>query len=85
MLDPFSMPVIRVEFRLADGTLLTRDWTMAEAASDPVVAKLKDGAPAWLRNPRKAWDHPQDPITFKGDVKPGFEQEARYIAEGEDG
>jgi hypothetical protein len=73
------MPVVRVEFELADGTLLVREWTMSEARSVPDELK---SPPTWLENPRRSWDHPQDPITMKGRVRPGFEAEARALLEG---
>lgn len=75
MKDPTTVPVLRAEFTMPDGEVLTRDWTMTEAPADPDAAKLREGPPSWLLNPRKAWDHPQDPITFKGNVKPGHEDE----------
>ena len=79
-LDPATMPVLRVEFRLPDGDVIERTWNMAEAATDPLCARLREGVPEWLENPRKAWAHPQDPITFKGNVRPGHEAEAREFA-----
>lgn len=78
-LDPATLPVLRIEFTMPDGSLLTREWTMAQAASDPLVEKLKEIPPTWLENPRRAWDRPQDPITFTGTVKPGHENDARAL------
>lgn len=75
--DPKMMPVLRVKFTLPDGEVLERNWNMEQATTDPAAAKLREAPPSWLENPRKAWDHPQDPITFTGTVKAGHEDEAR--------
>lgn len=76
MRDPRLLPVLRAELTLADGLLLIREWTMEEA--DPAALALKE-PPGWLEEPTRSWDHPQDPITFKGRVRPGFEAEARSL------
>lgn len=60
-----------VQFRLPDGEMLERAWYMGEEMPD--LAHIPD----WLDNPRRSWERPQDPVTFKGDVKPGREAEAR--------
>lgn len=69
-------PVIRAVLTLPDGTELTRDWRMDEAAS---ADWIMDGPPEWLENPSRAWPHPQDPVTFKGTVREGYEDEARRV------
>ena len=73
--DPSTMPVVRVVFTLADGTVLQRDWTMHE----PPPRVLMEGPPEWLGNARRTWDHPQDPVTLTGDVDAGHEAEAREL------
>lgn len=82
MKDPATIPILRAEFTLPDGEVLVREWTMMQAASDPYAMKLKGAPFSWLDNPRRAWDHPQDPVTFKGNVKSGHEDEARQFIEG---
>jgi len=68
--DPFAMPVIRVEWTRADGSLVTREWSLNDGPPKPFPP------PAFIENPRRRWDHPQDPITLLGDIRPGFESEA---------
>jgi hypothetical protein len=67
-------PVLKYALRCADGTVIEREYAWHE---------LPDGGmmepPPWLENPKRTWDHPQDPILFEGDVKPGFEQVAREV------
>lgn len=72
--DPFTMPVVRVEFTLADGTQLVREWTM----SDIPPEELKK-PPDWLENPSQSWEHPQDPVTLRGSVRAGSEDLAREL------
>lgn len=38
--------------------------------------------PGWMREPRKTWAHPQDPITFSFLVAPGREAEAKAWVDG---
>jgi len=74
---PYDRPLVRAEFTLPDGELLTRDWTMRdiEREGHPDLA-TEAGPPEWLENPSKDWPHPQAPITFRGTVKAGHEQDA---------
>lgn len=66
--------VLRVEFTLPNGELLTHDYGWVEAsAKDHLLKKPPD----WLENARKSWDHPQEPVVLRGDIKPGCEEEAR--------
>lgn len=70
-------PTTRVEFRLASGEMVVREWTMFD--QQPEIESI----PSWLDNPRKAWHHPQDPVTFKGDVRAGHEDDcAAFVATG---
>ena len=71
--DPKLIPVLRIEFTLANGEVLTRDWTMNE--THPNLNEV----PSWLTNPQKIWGHPQDPVTFRGNVIIGFEDDARLF------
>lgn len=66
-------PAIRVELTLATGEVLTRDY------HDSGPAWVLDGPPAWLLNPGRVWDRPQDPVTFSGTVEAGHEAEARAV------
>jgi hypothetical protein len=77
MRDPMTIPVIRAEFTLSDGTILERDWVMSDVDAG-VKARLQS-PPDWLENPSRSWVHPQDPVTFKGRVRAGFEAEAREL------
>lgn len=76
MRDPKLMAVVRFEAHLANGEVLAREWTMAEAPSATLNV-----VPDWGQNPRKTWPHPQDPVTLKVDVIPGREDEARAALE----
>lgn len=79
MVSPADLPVLRVKFKLADGTVLGREWTMqnaTEKAAERVRENLSAGPPSWLLGPLKSWDHPQDPVTFSGTVAAGHEDEA---------
>lgn len=71
-----SGPAVRIEFTFADGELLSRDLNVEEA--NVVVERIKT-PPAWLLNPLRIWAHPQDPITFSGEVAQGYEDEAREL------
>lgn len=77
--DPWTIPVVRVELTLADGTLLARDWTMVEQEDLTRLRSRMDGPPEWLTDQRRVWDHPQDPVTFKARVREGHEAEARVL------
>lgn len=69
-------PTTRVEFTLASGEVVAREWMMFDR--QPAIEDI----PAWLDNPRKAWPHPQDPVTFKGDVRAGHEDECMAFVAG---
>lgn len=71
MNDPLTTPVVRYEFTRADGTTLVREWSLNDHPPKPPT-----DVPAFLVNPRRRWEHPQDPVTFLGDVRPGQEAEA---------
>lgn len=77
--------MLRGEFTLPDGELVVVERTMAQLqveGGDDFERMLREGPPDWLTNPNRSWPHPQDPITFTGDVRPGFEAAARALAEG---
>jgi hypothetical protein len=72
-------PVIAVRFTLPSGNVLERDWTLDELQDDGDQAfelMLRSGPPAWLEEPKREWEKPQDPILFTGQVRPGREAEA---------
>lgn len=71
-------PAIRCVFRLASGEVIDRWWSMFDAKSPSDFADIPD----WLDNPLKAWPHPQDPVTFSGDVQPGHEADALAFVAG---
>jgi hypothetical protein len=73
---PFDLPVIRVELRLADGSVIEREWSINDGPPKPFPP------PARLLHPSRKWDKPQGPITIAGDVEPGFEDIARGFVEG---
>lgn len=78
-------PVLRARFTLPDGTPLERDFTLDDLEREgghPFERTVRDGPPDWLDEPRRAWDHPQDPVTFSGRVKPGREGDARKAVLG---
>lgn len=80
MRDPKTIPVGRVEIDFPDGSRHVAEWTMDEIGEAPAFIRPGSGPqmpPDWLENPRRRWDHPQDPITFSGRVKPGREVAAR--------
>jgi hypothetical protein len=81
--DPLTMPLLRAEFRLADGTTLVREWTMADVQASGSHDALKGDPPPWLLRARRKWTHPQDPITYLGDVQPGHEDDARRFLDME--
>ena len=67
------MIAVRVVFD--DGSQEERTWSMADfdgGAPAPTV-DLQD----WMVDPRRSWEHPQDPITHSTLVAPGREDEAR--------
>jgi hypothetical protein len=68
--DP-TMVVVR--FTLPNGELLEQSWKMSEAHP---VGFVNEVLPH-VTNPRKDWPHPQDPITYSADVKPGHEAAVR--------
>lgn len=68
----YERAALRVEFRLANGGLLSKNWRL----NDPQPEWLSDGPPGFLRNPERRWENPQDPITLHGDVIEGRELEA---------
>lgn len=76
MRDPKTMPLIAVQFELADGSTLEREWTSAELEDGCERPTWLQSIPDWLEESAKSWPHPQDPITFTGRVKPGREAEA---------
>lgn len=67
-------PVLRCEFTMPNGDLLVGEWTMFEARPFAEI-------PSWLDNPRKSWLLP-NPVTYRGDVRPGFEREALEFVAG---
>lgn len=75
--DPLEMPAIRLEFTLADGSKIERDFTMADSPNPRAL----QNPPSWLTGRSRRWDHPQDPITFAGSVVAGHEDEARAYVE----
>jgi hypothetical protein len=82
MRDPNTQPLIRVELKLADGSTLEREWTMRTlVGKDASLKAALEAPPAWLESPRRSWDHPQDPITYRGSVRSGSEDEARAFVE----
>ena len=80
MLDPNRRPVLAVSFRCADGSVIERSWTMGQHAEMPDLADI----PEWLENPSKDWPHPQDPVTYRGDVRPGSEAAALALVGRQD-
>lgn len=80
--DPMKRPVVRVDFVLPDGDHLVREWTFKDC---PPPETFSAPPPEWLLEPRRAWPHPQDPITFTGTVRTGFADEARQFVEALDG
>ncbi len=76
MSDPFDQIVIRAIFTTASGETLRRDWTVREIEEHD---KPFSDPPEWLKGTLRTWDKPGDPITFKGHVMPGHEDEARAL------
>lgn len=56
----------------ADGSVLERSYGV-----DDEPPALLMNRPAWITNPGRSWVHPQSPVLLTGEVKPGFEDEAR--------
>lgn len=84
MRDPKTLPVIAVDFAFPDGSHYKRSWTMATAGEAPEFIRPGAGPqmpPDWLEEAGRHWDHPQDPVTLTGRVKPGREAEARKALE----
>lgn len=75
MRDPMTIPVVKVSWRLADGSFVERSWSLNDGPPKPFPP------PPFIRSPRRTWVHPQDPVTLLGDVEPGFEDEARAFVE----
>lgn len=66
----------RAVFMLVPNGKLEREWPWADinAGEKPPGG---DAPPAWLKNPKRRWARPQDPITLTGIVRRGHEEEAR--------
>lgn len=64
MREPFTRPVVRVELTLPGGEVLAREWSINDFPPEVEIQP-------WMGNPRRSWDHPQDPITYKADVPSG--------------
>ena len=69
--------MVRAVFMLRPSGKLERGWTWREIEAGEGPTFLRGAPPAWLKNPKRQWGHPQDPITFTGTVRPGHEAEAR--------
>ncbi len=82
MQDPQTRVMVRAVLMTTTGKL-EREWTWADiqeaakTAGSALPQLLKGAPPAWLKNPKKKWPKPGDPITYTGTVKPGHEDEAR--------
>lgn len=64
-------PVVEVRIVFADGEQESRFWTIHDNPHpDP-------DQPDWMREPRKSWQHPQDPVIYSCLVAGGREDEAR--------
>jgi hypothetical protein len=69
--DPRKRPVVELRLVFADDSQDSRFWRMDD--SPP-----KDfDQPEWMIEPRRSWQHPQDPIIFSCLVAEGREEEAR--------
>lgn len=69
--------MVVAELTLADGSALRREWTWGQIDDGDASYRAVHDPPAWLLGPRKAWDDPQDPIAFRGNVPAGYEDVAR--------
>jgi hypothetical protein len=66
-------PVIEVRLTLWTGEQIHRMWTWQEVqAGAPTIDPQ-----SWMRDPRKLWPHPQDPITFEASVTADDDDVAR--------
>lgn len=69
-------PLIEVRAVFADGSQESRYWTMNDMRDKRPDLDLPEW-PDWMREPRKTWAHPQDPITYSFLVVAGREADAR--------
>jgi hypothetical protein len=79
---PGERVMLRVEFETENQGTLRVVLTMNDLqvpGGHPVERMVREGPPAFIENPSRHWDHPQDPITFRGTVKPGCEHMARKV------
>ncbi len=72
MKDPRKRPLVELRLVFADGTQDSRFWCLEDR---PLPEQFDQ--PDWMREPRKSWPHPQDPIIFSALVEAGREFEAR--------
>lgn len=82
-----GMGMIRVIFDLPDGSTLERTWSLGDFTRSEqkggteyaLPVWLTSKPPEWIEEPSRTWEHPQDPITFRGRIKPGYEDRARAL------
>lgn len=88
MTEPFREADVRAELGLLDRPLVVVLLTLPDGESLELLQTFADlqrgqkkinvGDPLpWMLNPSKTWPHPQAPITFQTEVRPGFEATAR--------
>lgn len=67
--------MLAVRLVMPDGSLLEREWSYEDAMTGRLPAL--GGPPKWLKNPKRSWERPQDPIVVQGQVRAGHEDDAR--------
>lgn len=85
VIDPAGSPRIAIAFTRADGSVMAHSWSMRdlETVDTLTVARLIPLAiPPWLNNPSRDWPTPQSPITHRGDIAEGHEEEAETWLKG---
>jgi hypothetical protein len=70
--------VIRVTLTLDDNSTLKREWMVSDIRRDGMPGWLEEGVPDWLTDARRSTNL-EEPITFTGKVRPGWEDVARAV------
>lgn len=81
--DVIKRDMIAVILKLPDGSgTVERRVNMFSIQQNTSLDEVKDAIDALfplVDNPQRAWDHPQDPITYTGTIKPGKEEEVAKL------
>lgn len=75
---------LRIVLAVAEGPALTREWTWRQVQECKTPQWVHLGPPPWLREPEMEWRDPLLPVTARGLVPAGLEDDARRLLYGPD-